>query len=108
MADYTPCPLDYCTLWEPHPHPAIGEGLFGPNQHQEGLRRGRGQAAGGLERVKIELTLVTVPCFCPRCGARFSGLQFKPLGVGEQERARVCDLCAEMSEPATRAAREGA
>jgi hypothetical protein len=88
MPDLTACPLGYCTIRKPHPHPAIGEGLFGPNRRQEELREER---TNTMTKLKVEL--VKVPCRCPKCHSPFEGLAFYPLPAGVTELARVCEMC---------------
>lgn len=102
MPDLSPCPLNYCTIREPHEHRYLSQGLFGPNVHQEELRVERAERTGGFERVKVEL--VTVRCRCPECHSTFDGLAFTPLKEGEVARARICEVCAERMQPTRPAA----
>jgi len=81
------CPKEECLATTPHPHPALGEGLFGP----------RPDAQLGVPATQLALALTMIPCRCA-CGTAFEGLAFTPLKLGERERLRTCESCLDKRE----------
>ena len=86
MTNHPLCPKEDCLAVVPHPHPTLGDGLFGPRP-QEQLRIP--EHASSASRIDAVVAHMMVPCKCV-CGTRFQGVAFMPLRSGEEARLRTC------------------
>ena len=92
MTNFPPCPWSDCSANEPHPHPLLGDGLYGPNP--------TAAERGSPDPARVEYRTMELQARCPRCPKLFQATVVVLVGRAPPAEliTRTCDECLDAAE----------